>query len=542
MSTNDTPAELERLRRRVAELEAELRSCRGKDDAVSDDSVPFGNGSWLHGIMQTVPTALAVFDRDMHYLVASRPWAEDYGVDLDAILGRSHYEVFPENSSEWRAVHRRVLEGATEHGIEQPFHRADGRIEFINWTATPWREPSGVIGGLILVSEHVSSQVETMARLKESERKFRAIFDHSFEFIGVLSPDGTNLVSNQSALDSAGVDSQSVMGVPFWETPWFSHSPELQERLKAAVVSAARGEFVRFEAQHPTPSGMITVDFSLKPVKDEHGRVVMLIPEGRDITELKNLEQQLKQSYAKLQEVDRLKTVFVNAVSHDLRTPLTSIKGYVEFLEDEIGGPLTPQQREFISQLMKGTQRLENLVDDLLDFARFEAGTFRLKLEDVDLAAKAREIAESLRPQVQEAKLDLETALPAEPLMLQMDALRIERVLTNLINNAIKFTPEAGRITIRVTRESEHARCEIEDSGIGIAPEDAPRLFQRFSQLQDGSAKGGTGQGLSISKTIVEAHEGQIGVRSKGQGNGSTFWFTLPLSQEGTESGTKGLW
>jgi signal transduction histidine kinase len=219
----------------------------------------------------------------------------------------------------------------------------------------------------------------------------------------------------------------------------------------------------------------------------------------------------------------------VSAISHDLRTPLASIKGYSEFLEDELGGPLTDQQRTFVRQIEQSSRRLENLVDDLLDLARFEAGTFQLRVGPTDVLLRVRQIVESLLPQVEEARLSIRVSLPEQPLEILADAERIERVISNLLSNAIKFTPPGGRIEIRACLEGDHLRCEVEDSGVGIAAEDLSKLFRPFSQLESGIRKGGTGLGLSISKSIVEAHGGTIGVASE-PGKGSTIWFTLPRS------------
>ncbi|MNT69979.1 Alkaline phosphatase synthesis sensor protein PhoR [compost metagenome] len=128
---------------------------------------------------------------------------------------------------------------------------------------------------------------------------------------------------------------------------------------------------------------------------------------------------------------------------------------------------------------------------------------------------------------LEEAQVNLDVSLPPEPLVARMDAQRIERVLMNLLTNAMKFTPVGGTITVRARHAENRLLCEVSDTGIGIAPEDVPKLFQRFSQLEAGMARGGTGLGLSISKAFIEALEGQIGVVSD-LGQGSTFWFTLP--------------
>ncbi len=253
-----------------------------------------------------------------------------------------------------------------------------------------------------------------------------------------------------------------------------------------------------------------------------------------DITEMKKTEDELIRRTIELEkakELDQLKTTFINAISHDLRTPLTSVIGFAELLEDGLGGPLQPKQAEYVVQIKKSTQRLEYLVEDLLDLARIEAGKLVLKCQELDFVTMVKEVVESLRPMAEDADLRFELALPDDPLMVNVDPIRIERVLINLLNNAMKFTPPKGRILTRARTDGTRLICEIVDTGVGIAQEDVPKLFQRFSQLASGRALVvGTGLGLSISKSIVEVHGGSIGVRSE-LGKGSTFWFSLPLDQ-----------
>ncbi|MBM3266820.1 MAG: HAMP domain-containing histidine kinase [Candidatus Sericytochromatia bacterium] len=243
------------------------------------------------------------------------------------------------------------------------------------------------------------------------------------------------------------------------------------------------------------------------------------------------LYQELRVAYrdlADLKEVDRLRRHFVNAVSHDLRTPLSSVLGFLEFLEDEIGGPLTEQQREFVAQIRRASRRLGSLVNDLLDYAAMEAGTFTLRLQPGDLADQVREVGESLAPFAAERQVELLLDLPESATLAALDPQRIDQVLTNLIHNAVKFTPAGGTVRVAITTANDTVRCCVEDTGIGIDPEDIGKLFQGFSQLPAGRLQAGTGLGLAISRSIVEAHGGSIGVESR-PGAGSEFWFTLPI-------------
>jgi signal transduction histidine kinase len=246
----------------------------------------------------------------------------------------------------------------------------------------------------------------------------------------------------------------------------------------------------------------------------------------------KLLEEELKRQNEQLLALDQMKSVFVSSVSHELRTPLTAILGFSEFLEDELGGPLTPSQADFVSHIQQNTRRLQRLVDDLLDFARLESGHFRLNRRPGELGAIVRAVASGMRPLLDARHLRLELAIPPDEAPIEMDAARIEQVLVNLLGNAIKFTPEDGTIRVTVAQEDDHVRVSVQDSGIGVSPEELPRLFDRFYQADASLTRtqGGTGLGLSIAKALIEAHGGRIGAEST-PGTGSTFWFELPMPQ-----------
>lgn len=248
---------------------------------------------------------------------------------------------------------------------------------------------------------------------------------------------------------------------------------------------------------------------------------------------LSRRNEELSEANRHLQELDRLKGDFLNAASHELRTPLASIMGYAEFLEDGLGGPVSPEQQEYIQEVQRGARRLQRLVDDLLDFARLEAGSFKLDPQDGDLRDAIAEATRSMVPQAMALGVSLELELPDKPLWARVDARRIEQVLLNLVGNALKFTPEHGRVTIAARSVPEGCRIEVRDSGIGISPQQLPRLFEKFFQVDPTTTRtyGGTGLGLSIVKALIDAHEGRVGVESR-LGEGSCFWFVLPRTPE----------
>jgi PAS domain S-box-containing protein len=156
----------------------------------------------------------------------------------------------------------------------------------------PLRGKDDEIIGMLGIARDITESKKAENALRESERKKHAFFDRTFQLIGLTTTDGILIEANRTSLEFSGVEASSVLNKPFWQGPWWAHSPELQEKLRQAVGKAARGEFIRFEATHVAKDGMLHyVDFSLKPVKDETGKVIFLIPEGRDITELKNKEK-----------------------------------------------------------------------------------------------------------------------------------------------------------------------------------------------------------------------------------------------------------
>lgn len=231
----------------------------------------------------------------------------------------------------------------------------------------------------------------------------------------------------------------------------------------------------------------------------------------------------------RLRTLEVMKTDFVNTISHELRTPLTSILAYAEFLEDGLAGELNACQREYVGHIQESSVRLQGLVDDLLEFACCEGRSMRLVFREVDMGARIGAALDALQAQLDERGMTLALDLPPGPVNLVMDPRRIGQVLHNLIGNAIKFTPPKGRIEVHMRPVAGGVYTEVRDNGIGIQPGDVPKLFERFTQADSSTTRecGGAGLGLYISRTIVEAHAGQLGVEST-PGQGSRFWFVLP--------------
>jgi GAF domain-containing protein len=235
----------------------------------------------------------------------------------------------------------------------------------------------------------------------------------------------------------------------------------------------------------------------------------------------------LERAYRDLKDLDERKTQFIQNVSHELRTPFTLIKGYLELLLEGEMGTLSEQQKEGLSLIAEKTDALGQLINDIMAVQSIDSAS--LELHEFDLRSLVQTVSVNLKAETPEAHLQVE--LPADLPRVKADPNMVERVFRLLLDNAIKFSPEGGTITVRAQREAGMLHVEVEDQGIGIPAQALPSLFDRFYQVDGSTTRrfGGAGLGLSIVKQIVEAHRGQVGVHSN-EGEGSTFFFTLPLA------------
>ena len=243
---------------------------------------------------------------------------------------------------------------------------------------------------------------------------------------------------------------------------------------------------------------------------------------------------ELTRANERLRDLGRLKDEFVSVVSHELRTPLAVMREGISQLREGLCGGLSAPQQETLAVILRNADRLGDLIGDLLDIAKIEAGKLELQLKEVDLAVLVTEACAIFRPMVQEKGLELKVKVPAGNRMrVRADSEKLSRVLINLVGNAVKFT-ERGFIEVAVKEDGrEGLLCAVSDSGPGIAEENLPKLFQKFQQFSRSQKPGmkGTGLGLAICKGIVELHGGTIWAESR-PNQGSRFCFRLPCPAE----------
>jgi signal transduction histidine kinase len=228
-------------------------------------------------------------------------------------------------------------------------------------------------------------------------------------------------------------------------------------------------------------------------------------------------------------ELERMKSNFLSVVSHELKTPLHSIKGFVDIILMGKTGPLNETQLDFLGTVRDQTAHLQNLINDLLEFSRLESGQVKLRLTEVSMAEVATAVVDKLKLVADQAQVHLVSHVEFDLPSIEADRMRIEQVLTNLVDNAIKFTPAAGSVTLHAKDLGDEIQVSVTDTGIGIPAGELERVFDRFYQVDSGSSRPyrGTGLGLTICRHIVEYHRGRIWAESQ-EGKGSIFQFVLP--------------
>jgi signal transduction histidine kinase/CheY-like chemotaxis protein len=252
---------------------------------------------------------------------------------------------------------------------------------------------------------------------------------------------------------------------------------------------------------------------------------------GAAVEERRRVEERLRVAHQTVAEANRAKTEFLAVMSHELRTPLNAISGYVDLMTMEVHDPVTPTQRTYLARIQSNQRHLLSMIDDVLSFAKVETGRLTLGLESVRVGDVLTSLESSIEPEVQRRALSF-TCDPCDPaLIMRVDPDKLRQVLLNLLANAVKFTPKGGKVQVRLERVNSHVEVSVSDTGIGIAPEFIPHLFQQFRQADASVSReyGGLGLGLALVRYIAELHGGQVAATSEGVGKGSTFRVALPV-------------
>ena len=365
----------------------------------------------------------------------------------------------------------------------------------------------------ILIGMALYRQQKYQEALQEKKQTV-AVLESIAEGLVVVNNKGEVVMMNPAAERLLAVRQKDRVGKPL--------TGDLKDEQLLSLVRGTQegGQEIVLNAKEDRTKQVLRASNAI--VTDENGKTVGMIAVLSDVT--------------KRRETDQLKLEFDSTVSHELRTPIVAMRHALSILTDEVVGPMTAEQQSFAQIVQRNLDRLNTLINDLLDLSKLEAKKMELRLESGSVATVIQAVCESLEPWARSKAISISKRVAERLPTMTLDPVRITQVLTNLVGNAIKFTPQQGRVTIeaKLADGGQSLEVSVADTGIGIAKEDLPKLFSKFQQVGERTASdiSGTGLGLVIAKEIVELHHGRIWAESDAK-KGATFTLTLPLAPSG---------
>ena len=380
----------------------------------------------------------------------------------------------------------------------------------------PFSLPMVAVGVLIFGR----SKREETEQVHEAET-YRSMFENVPVGVYRMTPAGKVLEANRKFVELLGYQNIEELKSANVNDLYVSKSDRMAflDKLRTAELN---GEFQMRRKDGRT----IWVHDYPKATVSMNGYVTHLDGMAVETQEIDAITRDLNED--KRLDIKRMRAQFISSVTHELRTPLVSIKGYLDYVLAKNDGSVSGAIRPSLEVIKRNTDRLFNLVNDLLDVQRIESGKLALKLETFDFRQILTHCTEEMLPIFNQKSQKITVDAPAGSLDLRGDRLRLTEILTNMLNNATKFTPDGGQVSVRVEQDSEFLRVFVHDTGIGIDKADLERVFEPFSAIPKPTYIKGTGLGMSLAKRLIEAHGGRIWVDSPGKGEGTTFAFELP--------------
>ena len=441
------------------------------------------------------------------------------GYTEEEIVGKEASKVFT-TEDRTKAIPEKELATAATMGRaeDERWHvRKDGSRFWASGVVTPVRDSSGRLIGFSKVMRDMTER----NRLTEERDRFFAL---SVDMLCIVHLDGQFQRVNPAFQEVLGFSEEELLAMTLFE---LLHPDDLGATLNIYQQLNA-GEPVAFmENRLRTKDETYKwVAWSYFPVPEDG----LAFGVGRDMTELRQIHEVVRLRARELEDANRVKDEFLATMSHELRTPLTSILGWSRLLQSN---QLNDTEKErAIQVIQRNAEAQSKLIEDLLDVSRIITGKLKIEVQPVSFASITEGVINSLRPAVDARQLQLETSIDPAAGPILGDPARLEQIVTNLLSNAIKFTPNGGRIDVRLERDDSCVRLEVRDTGVGIAAEHLPYIFERFRQVDSSNvrAHGGLGLGLAIVDYLVRQQAGTVAAESEGVGKGATFIVEFPLT------------
>ena len=448
--------------------------------------------------------------------------------------------VHPEDRERVKAYVEKHSRGKIAFSQEYRILWPDGSIRWVRDRVYPVKNESGEIYRIVGVTDDITERKRIEQARRESEERLRSLFETMAEGVILIATDGQIIQANPAAGHILGLERSEIIGrnyvSPEWEVFRPDGTPMPPEEMAGPRAMKEKHPVKDVVMGVQQPDGSISwINVNATPLIDQAGKLQGVVGTFADITERKRSEEDLKKTKQQAEEANRLKSEFLANMSHEIRTPMNAIIGMTDITLETC---LTDEQRDYLITVKDSARALLQLLDDILDLSKVEAGRSELETIDFDLRVTVEGVADTLAPKASAKGLELVCMIHHQiPALLRGDPGRLRQILINLGGNAVKFT-EKGEVVIRVELEEETENratllFSVTDTGVGIPKDKQKEIFEPFIQVDGSTTRkyGGTGLGLSISKRLVKLLGGQIGVESE-SGKGSRFWFTTTLEKQ----------
>jgi PAS domain S-box-containing protein len=478
------------------------------------------------------PLFAGIMALDGTLLEANRLSLEACGYTKEQVLGKKFWECAwwspsPELVETIRAGYARAAAGEL-FKAELPYYVADGSERVVDFILLPIKNQAG----RVLFLAPTGTDITDRRRAEADRQKFVTLVENSTDFIGMCDLAGVPFFVNRAGLKMVGLDGiEQARHAPVRDFFFPEDQPRIMDEFFPSILEKGHGEIeVRF--RHFKNGQARWMAYKVLTLTDATGRAVALATVSQDVTERRQLEDNLRKLAADLSEANRRKDEFLATLAHELRNPLAPIRNALKVMRLAGGKPEVVEQTQ--SMMERQLSQLIRLVDDLLDVSRITTGKVELRKEQVQLAAVMNSAVETSRPLIEQMGHELTVTLPKQPITVDADLTRLAQVFLNLLNNAAKYTERGGHIWLTAERQGSDVVVSVKDDGIGIPADQLPRIFDMFSQVARSleRSQGGLGIGLSLVRRLVEMHDGRIEAHSEGVGRGSEFIVRLPVVVE----------
>jgi two-component system sensor kinase FixL len=486
----------------------------------------------LQTLFDSAAEFIFVIDPEGRIMNANRQMYQQSGYKAEEVIGRHIKEFFSEESQDLCDCNFPALRERGYNRADIEFVCKDGRVTQMECSATAIPDEKGEFTSFLIVQRDVTERKRAETALSISEQRFRTVFNSSYQLIGVLDPDGILLEANQTALDLGGLKQEDVVGYPLWDTYWWRYSTPVKDRLKAAIKGVADGKPVHYEEDCLTKGNIIrTIDFTLEPVMSQQDEIAFIILEGRDVTDLKQAQQDTERHHQEMAHIIRLSTAgeMASGMAHELNQPLAALLSYCGTAASLVNSMSSPPEQlgELLERAADQAHRAGEIIRHLREFV--SKGDSQRELLDVDQVI--REVITFLQYDMQKDEVSVEFYPGCQFCKVRADKIQIEQVLINMVRNSFEAIGTGGMTAGQVVVQSRQlsddlVEVTVADNGPGVDPAMANALFNPFHTNKES----GMGIGLSLSRTIIEAHGGKLWVK-EGYQDGALFGFELPIGQ-----------